>query len=74
MPVLAHAGQPDELVAEFLVLGAVVLGWVGVARLRDRGFRWMPRTAGWGAVAGAVALLVLAVLVPTVLWTATTPR
>lgn len=70
MPVLAHAGQPDELVAEFLVLGAVVLGWVGVARLRDRGFRWMPRGVGWGAVAGAVTLLVLAVLVPTVLWTA----
>lgn len=70
MPVLAHGGQPDELVAEFLVLGAVVLGWVGVARLRDRGFRWMPRGAGWGAVAGAAALVVLAALVPTVLWTA----
>jgi hypothetical protein len=70
MPVLAHAGQPDELVAEFLVLGAVVLGWVGIARIRGRGFRWMPAAAGWGILAGALALLVLAVLVPTVLWTA----
>lgn len=70
MPVLAHGGQPDELVAEFLFLGAVVLGWVGVARLRDRGFRWMPRGAGWWIVGAAVALVILAALVPTVLWTA----
>jgi hypothetical protein len=68
MPVLAHGGRPDELVAEFLVLGAVVIGWVGVARLRERGFRWMPRRAGWGAVAVAGGLVVLAVLVPTVIW------
>ena len=68
MPVLAHGGRPDELVAEILILAAIVVAWVGVARLRGKGFAWMPRGAGWALVIGAVGLAALAILVPTLIW------
>jgi hypothetical protein len=70
MPVLAHGGRPDELVAEFAILFALVVGWVGVARLRGRGFGWMPRWAGWSLAGAGVGLAVLGILVPTVIWRA----
>jgi len=68
--VLAHGGRPDELVAELAILLALVVGWVGAARLRGRGFGWMPRWAGWGLLGTGVGLAVLGVLVPTVIWRA----
>jgi len=71
--VLAHGGRPDELVAEILILLALVVGWVGVARLRGRGFAWMPRWAGWGLAGAGIGLVVLAVLVPTVIWRGPAP-
>jgi hypothetical protein len=71
--VLAHAGRPDELVAQLLALGALAMGWVGIARLRGRGFPALPRPAAWGLTGSAGALLVLAVLVPTVIWRAPAP-
>lgn len=68
MPVLAHGGRPDEVVAEILLLVALVLAWVGVARLRGKGFARMPRGAAWGLVAAAGGVLLVAVLVPTIIW------
>jgi hypothetical protein len=68
MPVLAHGGRPDELVATFLVLAAIVVAWVGVARIRGKGFAWMPRALGWVLASGSLVLLVLAVVVPTLVW------
>ena len=73
MPVLAHGGRPDELVAEILLLAAVVVGWLGAARLRGKGFGWMSRGAAWSLIAGAVGLLIVAILVPTVIWRDPTP-
>ena len=65
-PLLAHGGRPDELVAELILLLAIVLAWVGIARVRGKGFAWMPRALGWLLVGLGPALLVVAALVPTV--------
>jgi hypothetical protein len=73
MPVLAHGGRPDELVATFLVLAAIVVAWVGVARIRGKGFAWMPRAVGWVLAAGSLVLVALAIVVPTVVWRDPTP-
>jgi hypothetical protein len=73
MPILAHGGRPDELVAEILLLLALVVAWVGIARVRGKGFARMPRTFGWLLVGVASALLVVAALVPTVIMRETTP-
>ena len=65
MPLLAHAGTPDELAATLLVFGGVTLAWVAWTRLRRKGF---PRLPNWVAVAllpAAVALVVLSFIVPT---------
>ena len=67
-PLLAHGGRPDELVAEILILVAIVVAWVGVARVRGKGFSRMPMTVGWMLVGLAPVLLATAVLVPTVIW------
>ncbi len=68
MPVLAHAGRPDELVAELLLVAALALAWVGVGRLRGRRFPGLARWVAWGLAGGSVALAVLAVLLPTAIW------
>jgi hypothetical protein len=68
MPVQAHGGAPDELVAEILVLATIAIAWVGIARIRGKGFAWMPRGAGWALVILTPILLVTAVLLPTVIW------
>jgi hypothetical protein len=72
-PIVAHGGRPDELVAEMLLAGALVAGWVGRARIRRSGFPRIPRSVAWGLVGTAGALAVLAILVPTVLLKAPTP-
>lgn len=51
-----------------LALTGLAAGWVGVARLRGRGFPSLPRAGAWGLSGAAAGLLVLAVLVPTVIW------
>jgi hypothetical protein len=67
--LLADGGKTtvDQGVATFLFLGAVILGFVGVQRLRGRSFRRLPPAAGWVAVALAIAALVLAVVLPPII-------
>jgi len=50
-----------------LFLGAVILGLVGVQRLREKSFRHLPLGAGWAAVGLAVSALVLAVVLPPII-------
>jgi len=71
--LIAHGGRPDELVAQILVLATIVVGWVGIARVRGKRFAWMPRAGGWLLVGLAPVLLAFAILVPTVIWRTPAP-
>jgi hypothetical protein len=66
--VLAHAGGAPELASTVLVGAGVVLGWVGLSRIRGRGFFRLPT---WGALAMltvAPLALVASVVVPALVW------
>jgi uncharacterized membrane protein len=71
--LIAHGGRPDELVAQILVLATIVVGWVGIVRVRGQRFARMPRAAGWLLVGLAAVLLTFAILVPTVIWRTPAP-
>jgi hypothetical protein len=61
-------GTPVDVgVSTFLMVGALVLALLGVTRLRGTGFRRMPRAGAWGAMAGAAACVVLAVVLPPII-------
>jgi hypothetical protein len=65
--MLAHAGTPDETVAELLFAAAGVLGWIAVARLRGRGFPGLPVAGAWLVAALSVAAIVAGVVVPSMM-------
>ena len=68
VPLADGARSPvDQGVSTMLFLAAFLFGLVGLQRLRGRGFRRLPRPAGWVAVALAVASLVLAIVLPPVI-------
>jgi len=67
--VLAHAGGAPEFASTALVGAGVVLGWVGLSRLRGRGFARLPRWSGVSMVAVAPLVLVGSVVVPSLVWT-----
>jgi hypothetical protein len=62
------AGSPiDQGVATWLMVGAVFLGWIGIARLRGRAFRGMPRWLGWASTGLGATALVLALVLPPII-------
>ncbi|HEY7280781.1 MAG TPA: hypothetical protein VID47_04220 [Actinomycetota bacterium] len=60
-------GSPlDQGVATWLMVAAVFFGWIGIARLRGRAFKGMPRPLGWVSTGVGVTALVLAFVLPTI--------
>jgi hypothetical protein len=66
--VLAHAGGVPESVSTGLVGLGFVTGWVGLSRLRGRGFPGLPRWSGWAFVTVAPLALAASIVVPSRLW------
>lgn len=62
--VLAHSGSADEGLAIGMVFAALWIGWMGWSRLRGGGFLRLPRGAGYGLLAGALALVIGSAVVP----------
>jgi len=61
-------GSPlDQGVATWLMVAAVFLGWIGIARLRGRAFARLPRPWAWTLVGLAVTSLLLAVILPPII-------
>jgi hypothetical protein len=66
--VLAHAGGVPESVSTGLLGLGFVTGWIGLSRLRDRGFGSLPRWGGWALVGLAPVAIVASIALPSILW------
>lgn len=66
--MLAHAGGAPEFVSTALVGAGVVTGWIGLSRIRGRGFGSLAVPVAWGLVAIAPIALVASVVVPARVW------
>jgi hypothetical protein len=62
--MLAHAGGVPEFLATMLAALGFVTGWVGLSRLRHRGFATMPKPLAFLMLGVAPVALVAAVVVP----------
>jgi hypothetical protein len=67
MPLLAHAGTPDEFAATLLIFTGACAGWVAWQRLRHKAFSRLPAWAAAALVPVAVAMVVLSFVVPALL-------
>ncbi|HEY1331400.1 MAG TPA: hypothetical protein VGH10_08005 [Actinomycetota bacterium] len=68
LPLADGTGSPlDQGVTSMLLILALFLGFTAFMRLRDKGFRRLPRPAAWGAAALACACVVLAVTLPPII-------
>jgi hypothetical protein len=65
--MLAHAGTPDEFVAELLFLAAGILGWIAYSRLRGRSFPRVPKAGAWGLALLSVGSIAAAIVVPSMM-------
>jgi hypothetical protein len=70
--VLAHAGAADESVAVAMVVAGAWIGWIGLTRLRGRGFARVPAPAAVGMLVAAGALVIGSVTLPRI-WFGPTP-
>jgi hypothetical protein len=57
----------DEGVQSLLFLATMMFGWIAYSRLRDRGFRKIPRAGGWVVAALGLTAFVAAFVVPPML-------
>lgn len=62
--MLAHAGGVPEFLATILAGLGFVTGWMGLSRLRGRGFAGLPRPAAFVLIGVAPIALVASVVVP----------
>jgi len=60
-------GTPDAGVSEMLLFATILLGGFAFLRLRERGFRGLPRAAGCAAAGTAMATLTLAFVLPPII-------
>lgn len=61
---LGHAGGADETLFTVLLGAALVLGWIGISRLRRRGFPRLPKWAAFGTLPLGALVLAMAFVVP----------
>ena len=64
MALLAHAGTPDELVTELLVVAGGFMAWAASKGLRDGGSSRLSRPAAMLLLAGAVVVVASALVIP----------
>jgi hypothetical protein len=65
--MLAHAGTPDELVAEVFFIAAGALAWATVARWRGRSLLGLPRIAAVGLGVLCIGATAGGIVVPSML-------
>jgi hypothetical protein len=66
--MLAHAGGAPEFVASGLVGLGFVTGWIGLSRIRGRGFGSLPKWSAFGLIAVTPVILAASIVVPAQLW------